>query len=262
MADHGYVHGERPHRPRRHARAVRAHQDIQEFYLGGARRRAAATARSSSTVAAAAGMAELGAARALSLAFGGLQVLAGRFVRGARRASSSPSSARMAPARRRPELHLRLYRPTAARSRFAGVDLAGARAHAIARLGHRTHVPAWRALPAHERGREPARRAPRDACAPIWSPRRSTCPRCAQPRRRTARRVEEIIDLVELERHRHAAGRRPSLRLAEARRLCARARDGAAGAAARRALRRPQPRGARGPRALPPAHPARARASR
>src|SRR5690606_23018907 len=56
------------------------------------------------------------------------------------------------------------------------------------------------------------------------------------------------------------AGRRPAVRHPEADRLRARARARTEAAAARRALGRPQPRRARGPGALHPAHQARARA--
>ena len=123
-------------------------------------------------------------------------------------------------------------------------------------LRHRTHLPARRALPPHERGGEPARRAPCGLRTNLVADAiHLPAVRAAESAHR--RRVEEILDFVELERYRHHAVD-ACLRLAEARRLRARLAMEPQ-AAARRAVRGPQPRGARGPGALHPAHQARAR---
>ena len=73
------------------------------------------------------------------------------------------------------------------------------------------------------------------------------------------RRVEDIIDFLEIEQWRKHPGRAAAVRLPEARRARTSPGDGAQAAAARRAGRRHEPRRNRGHGALHPRHPERAR---
>ena len=149
-----------------------------------------------------------------------------------------------------------IYRGSGA-IRFRGSDIAGLRAARNRPARHRPHLPARRAVPADERARQllagrHARIRTNPLAEMLFLPERAARRNRASRGGRAHHRVRRAGALSP------RAGRRPAVRHAEDRRLRPRAGAGAGAAAARRAVGRPQPRRARGPRALHPAHQARA----
>ena len=183
---------------------------------------------------------------------------AGRVVRGARRRAARADRPERRRQDERAQLHLRPVPPRRRRHPVPGPrDHAEPAARHRAR-GDRPHLSACRAVRRHERGGEPPRRPPRAPRHRIARRRRCSFPACARPSRRTAGASRRSW-ISSTSSATATTGGYAAVRPAEDRRFRARARHGAAGAAARRALRRPQPRRARGPRALHAPHPARAR---